>query len=54
VCKELPEGNNHHRSHVATALAGAQIKAAILGSTVATPSLAGRTATGGRLNVGEF
>ncbi len=29
----------------------AQIRAAVLGSAVATPSLAGKTATGGRLNV---
>ncbi|MES2682267.1 MAG: S8 family peptidase [Pseudomonadota bacterium] len=35
----------------ATAL---QIKSAILGSVVATPSLAGKTATGGRLNVSGF
>ena len=32
----------------------AQIRAAILGSTVGTPSLAGKTATGGRLNVSGF
>lgn len=32
----------------------AQIKAAILGSATATPSLAGKTATGGRLNVSGF
>ena len=32
----------------------AQIKAAILGSVVATPSLAGKCATGGRLNVSGF
>ena len=32
----------------------AQIKAAILGSVVATPSLAGKCATGGRLNVSRF
>lgn len=32
----------------------AQIKAGILGSVVATPSLAGKTVTGGRLNVGGF
>ena len=32
----------------------AQIKAAILSSVIATPSLAGRTVTGGRLNVGGF
>lgn len=32
----------------------AQIKAAILNSTIATPSLAGKTVTGGRLNVGGF
>ncbi len=32
----------------------AQIKSAILGSTIATPSLSGRTVTGGRLNVGGF
>ena len=32
----------------------AQIKAAILGSVIATPSLNGKTVTGGRLNVGEF
>ena len=32
----------------------AQIRAAILGSVTATPSLAGKTATGGRLNVGGF
>ena len=32
----------------------ATIKSAILGSTVATPSLTGKTATGGRLNVGSF
>ena len=32
----------------------AQIKSAILSSTVATPSLAGKTATGGRLNVSGF
>ncbi len=31
-----------------------QIKAAILSAVVATPSLAGKTATGGRLNVGGF
>ena len=35
----------------ATAL---QIKAAILSSTITTPSLTGKTATGGRLNVGGF
>ena len=32
----------------------AQIKAAILGSATATPSLAGKTVTGGRLNVSGF
>jgi subtilisin family serine protease len=32
----------------------AQIKAAILGSVIATPSLAGKTLTGGRLNVSGF
>ena len=32
----------------------AQIKAAILGSATPTPSLAGKTATGGRLNVSGF
>ena len=32
----------------------AQIKAAILGSTTATPSLTGKTVTGGRLNVEGF
>jgi subtilisin family serine protease len=32
----------------------ATIKAAILSSTIATPSLAGRTVTGGRLNVSGF
>lgn len=32
----------------------AQIKAAILGAVVPTPSLAGRTSTGGRLNVSGF
>ena len=32
----------------------AQIKAAVLGSVVATPSLAGKIATGGRLNVKGF
>jgi subtilisin family serine protease len=32
----------------------AQIKAAILGSVVATPSLAGKCVTGGRLNVSTF
>jgi subtilisin family serine protease len=32
----------------------AQIKAAILSSAVATPSLAGKTVTGGRLNVSGF
>ena len=32
----------------------AQIKAAILGSAIATPSLVGKTATGGRLNVSGF
>jgi subtilisin family serine protease len=32
----------------------AQIKAAILGSTTATPSLSGKTVTGGRLNVEGF
>ena len=32
----------------------AQIRSAILGSTVPTPSLAGRTVTGGRLNVSGF
>ena len=32
----------------------AQIRSAILGSAVATTSLAGRTTTGGRLNVGGF
>jgi len=32
----------------------ADIKAAILSSTVATSSLNGRTVTGGRLNVGGF
>lgn len=31
-----------------------QIKAAILGSVVQTPSLIGKTATGGRLNVSGF
>jgi subtilisin family serine protease len=31
-----------------------QIKAAILGSALPTPSLAGKTVTGGRLNVGGF
>ncbi len=35
-------------------LSAAQIKAAILGSTVATASLAGKTVTGGRLNVSGF
>ncbi len=32
----------------------AQIKAAILGSTIQTPSLAGKCVTGGRLNLGGF
>jgi subtilisin family serine protease len=32
----------------------AEIKAAILGSAITTPSLQGRTVTGGRLNVGGF
>ncbi len=32
----------------------AQIKAAILGKTIPTASLSGKTVTGGRLNVGEF
>ena len=32
----------------------AQIKSALLGSTVPTPSLAGKTVTGGRLNAGGF
>jgi subtilisin family serine protease len=32
----------------------AQIKAAILGATVPTPSMAGITVTGGRLDVGGF
>ena len=32
----------------------AQIKAAILNSTIATPSLQGKTVTGGRLNVSGF
>ncbi len=32
----------------------AQIKNAILSSTVSTPSLSGRTVTGGRLNVSGF
>jgi subtilisin family serine protease len=32
----------------------AQIKAAILGSATPTPSLAGKTVTGGRLNVSGF
>jgi serine protease len=32
----------------------AQIKAAILSSVVATPSLSGKTITGGRLNVSGF
>ena len=32
----------------------AQIKAAILNSAIATPSLAGKTVTGGRLNVSGF
>jgi len=32
----------------------AEIKAAILGSVTPTASLAGRTVTGGRLNVGGF
>ena len=32
----------------------AQIKEAILGSAVATPSLTGKTVTGGRLNVSGF
>jgi subtilisin family serine protease len=36
------------------AATAAQIKSAILSSTIATPSLAGRTVTGGRLNVGGF
>lgn len=31
-----------------------EIKTAILGSTIPTPSLAGKTVTGGRLNVGGF
>lgn len=35
-------------------LSAAQLKAAILGSTTATPSLAGKTVTGGRLNVSGF
>ena len=35
-------------------LTAAQLKAAILGSTTATASLAGKTVTGGRLNVGGF
>lgn len=33
---------------------GAQIKAAILGSATATPSLSGKVSTGGRLNVSGF
>ena len=36
------------------AATAAQIKAAILGSTTATPSLTGKTVTGGRLNVEGF
>jgi subtilisin family serine protease len=32
----------------------AEIKAAIIGSAIATPSLAGKTVTGGRLNVSGF
>jgi hypothetical protein len=32
----------------------AQIKAAILGAAIPTASLAGRTVTGGRLNVSGF
>jgi len=32
----------------------AQIKAAILNSTIPTASLAGKTVTGGRLNVSTF
>lgn len=32
----------------------AQVKAAILGSAVPTASLAGKTVTGGRLNVSGF
>lgn len=32
----------------------AQVKAAILNATVPTPSLAGKTVTGGRLNVSGF
>jgi len=35
-------------------LTAAQIKSAILGSVVQTPSLAGKTVTGGRLNVSGF
>lgn len=37
-----------------TGATAAQIKAAILGSATATPSLAGKTVTGGRLNVSGF
>ncbi|HYW31232.1 MAG TPA: S8 family peptidase [Gemmatimonas sp.] len=37
-----------------TTASAATIKAAILGSTTATPSLAGKTVTGGRLNVSGF
>ena len=36
------------------AATAADIKAAILGSVVATPSLSGKTITGGRLNVSGF
>ena len=35
-------------------VSAAQIKAAILNSVIATPSLAGKTVTGGRLNVSGF
>ena len=33
---------------------GAQVKAAILAATIPTPSLAGKTVTGGRLDVSGF
>lgn len=36
------------------AATAAQVKAAILNATVPTPSLQGRTLTGGRLDVGGF
>ena len=35
-------------------LTAAQLKAAILGTTTATASMAGKTVTGGRLNVSTY